>query len=131
MNLVIAGLPDLVCKCINDSGSTCLLALWDNIVLCDGCWLSFVLHTLIFFQGQHALVYDINTARETWEWVDIKEVCLGIAFFFAKLFLCILCEILFVCGTVVFRFHGVSYGICQMLGNFRKCMRVNEIQFIL
>ncbi|XP_031738481.1 protein EMSY-LIKE 1 isoform X2 [Cucumis sativus] len=25
-------------------------------------------------KGQHALVYDINTARETWEWVDIKEI---------------------------------------------------------
>ncbi|KAG7027775.1 Protein EMSY-LIKE 3 [Cucurbita argyrosperma subsp. argyrosperma] len=25
-------------------------------------------------KGQHALVYDINTTRETWEWVDIKEI---------------------------------------------------------
>ncbi|MED6203890.1 hypothetical protein PIB30_003628 [Stylosanthes scabra] len=23
--------------------------------------------------GRHALVYDINTANETWEWVDLKE----------------------------------------------------------
>jgi hypothetical protein len=25
-------------------------------------------------QGLYALVYDINTANETWEWVDFKEV---------------------------------------------------------
>lgn len=25
-------------------------------------------------QGRHALVYDMNTANETWEWVDLKEV---------------------------------------------------------
>jgi hypothetical protein len=25
-------------------------------------------------QGLYALVYDINTANETWEWVDLKEV---------------------------------------------------------
>ncbi|XP_019427215.1 PREDICTED: protein EMSY-LIKE 3-like isoform X2 [Lupinus angustifolius] len=24
--------------------------------------------------GRHALVYDINTADETWEWVDLKEI---------------------------------------------------------
>ncbi|CAA7026854.1 unnamed protein product [Microthlaspi erraticum] len=24
--------------------------------------------------GRHALVYDINTANETWEWVDLKEI---------------------------------------------------------
>ncbi|KAG2323168.1 hypothetical protein Bca52824_016381 [Brassica carinata] len=24
--------------------------------------------------GHHALVYDINTANETWEWVDLKEI---------------------------------------------------------
>lgn len=29
-----------------------------------------------FLQGRHALVYDINTANETWEWVDLKEVSL-------------------------------------------------------
>lgn len=29
---------------------------------------------IIFLQGRHALVYDINTANETWEWVDLKEV---------------------------------------------------------
>ena len=27
-----------------------------------------------FGQGRHALVYDINTAHETWEWVNLKEV---------------------------------------------------------
>ncbi|XP_019427206.1 PREDICTED: protein EMSY-LIKE 1-like isoform X1 [Lupinus angustifolius] len=25
-------------------------------------------------EGRHALVYDINTADETWEWVDLKEI---------------------------------------------------------
>lgn len=25
-------------------------------------------------QGRHALVYDIHTTNETWEWVDLKEV---------------------------------------------------------
>lgn len=25
-------------------------------------------------QGRHALVYDIHTANETWEWVNLKEV---------------------------------------------------------
>jgi hypothetical protein len=25
-------------------------------------------------QDVYALVYDINTANETWEWVDFKEV---------------------------------------------------------
>ncbi|GAU37538.1 hypothetical protein TSUD_21440 [Trifolium subterraneum] len=24
-------------------------------------------------EGRHALVYDINKANETWEWVDLKE----------------------------------------------------------
>ncbi|XP_011625434.1 protein EMSY-LIKE 3 isoform X2 [Amborella trichopoda] len=26
-------------------------------------------------EGRHALVYDINTKRETWEWVNLKEIC--------------------------------------------------------
>ncbi|CAK9328051.1 unnamed protein product [Citrullus colocynthis] len=25
-------------------------------------------------EGRHALVYDINTAHETWEWVNLKEI---------------------------------------------------------
>ncbi|KAF2572057.1 hypothetical protein F2Q70_00006523 [Brassica cretica] len=25
-------------------------------------------------EGRHALVYDLNTANETWEWVDLKEI---------------------------------------------------------
>ncbi|GLT38662.1 hypothetical protein SLA2020_128940 [Shorea laevis] len=25
-------------------------------------------------EGRHALVYDINTPNETWEWVDLKEI---------------------------------------------------------
>ncbi|KAI4386276.1 hypothetical protein MLD38_004222 [Melastoma candidum] len=25
-------------------------------------------------EGRHALVYDINTANETWEWVNLKEI---------------------------------------------------------
>lgn len=25
-------------------------------------------------KGLHALVYDINTGNETWEWVNLKEV---------------------------------------------------------
>ncbi|CAL5414852.1 unnamed protein product [Camellia sinensis] len=25
-------------------------------------------------EGRHALVYDISTADETWEWVNLKEV---------------------------------------------------------
>ncbi|EOA21155.1 hypothetical protein CARUB_v10001509mg [Capsella rubella] len=25
-------------------------------------------------EGRHALVYDINTVNETWEWVDLKEI---------------------------------------------------------
>lgn len=25
-------------------------------------------------EGRHALVYDINTPKETWEWVDLKEI---------------------------------------------------------
>ncbi|KAI4300700.1 hypothetical protein L6164_034046 [Bauhinia variegata] len=25
-------------------------------------------------EGRHALVYDIHTAHETWEWVDLKEI---------------------------------------------------------
>ncbi|KAJ7976014.1 Protein EMSY-LIKE 3 [Quillaja saponaria] len=25
-------------------------------------------------EGRHALVYNINTANETWEWVDLKEI---------------------------------------------------------
>lgn len=25
-------------------------------------------------QGRHALIYDMNTAHETFEWVDLKEV---------------------------------------------------------
>ncbi|OMO55173.1 hypothetical protein COLO4_36159 [Corchorus olitorius] len=25
-------------------------------------------------EGRHALVYDINTAHETWEWVDLKDI---------------------------------------------------------
>ncbi|XP_059646379.1 protein EMSY-LIKE 1-like isoform X4 [Cornus florida] len=25
-------------------------------------------------EGRHALVYDIHTANETWEWIDLKEV---------------------------------------------------------
>eukprot|EP00252_Welwitschia_mirabilis_P012641 TRINITY_DN2792_c0_g1_i1.p1 TRINITY_DN2792_c0_g1~~TRINITY_DN2792_c0_g1_i1.p1 ORF type:complete len:496 (-),score=141.49 TRINITY_DN2792_c0_g1_i1:551-2038(-) len=28
-------------------------------------------------KGLHALVYDINTSRETWEWVDLKEMSPG------------------------------------------------------
>ncbi|MCI03642.1 emsy amine-terminus (ENT)/plant tudor-like domain protein, partial [Trifolium medium] len=24
-------------------------------------------------EGRHALVYDINKANETWEWVNLKE----------------------------------------------------------
>ncbi|KAK9289687.1 hypothetical protein L1049_008309 [Liquidambar formosana] len=28
-------------------------------------------------EGRHALVYDINTANETWEWVDLKEITPG------------------------------------------------------
>ena len=36
----------------------------------------------LFLQDKHVLVYDANTSRETWECVDIKEVCLSIAFFF-------------------------------------------------
>ncbi|KAH9301745.1 hypothetical protein KI387_013328, partial [Taxus chinensis] len=28
-------------------------------------------------QGLHALVYDINTSRETWEWVNLKEISTG------------------------------------------------------
>ncbi|XP_022960977.1 protein EMSY-LIKE 3-like isoform X4 [Cucurbita moschata] len=27
-------------------------------------------------EGRHALVYDINTAHETWEWVNLKEISL-------------------------------------------------------
>lgn len=27
-----------------------------------------------FVQGLHALVYDMGTAQETWEWVNLKEV---------------------------------------------------------
>lgn len=30
---------------------------------------------LCFLQGRHALIYDKNTANETFEWVDFKEVC--------------------------------------------------------
>lgn len=30
----------------------------------------------ICFQGRHALVYDMNTASEAWEWVNLKEVIL-------------------------------------------------------
>lgn len=26
------------------------------------------------FQGRHALVYDVGTANETWEWVNLTEV---------------------------------------------------------
>lgn len=65
----------------------------------------------MFFQGQHALVYDINTARETWEWVDIKEVCFSFAFFFCvKVFSASLMRShLF--RTVVFKFQRVNYGI--------------------
>lgn len=29
---------------------------------------------IVFSQGRHALVYDINTPNETWEWVDLNEV---------------------------------------------------------
>lgn len=25
-------------------------------------------------QGRHALVYDMNTENETWEWVNLNEV---------------------------------------------------------
>ena len=41
------------------------------------------LHFLIFYffsfvqqliKGRHALVYDISTPNETWEWVNLKEV---------------------------------------------------------
>ncbi|TVU11100.1 hypothetical protein EJB05_44663 [Eragrostis curvula] len=28
----------------------------------------------VSFQGLYALVYDMNTANETWEWVDLKEM---------------------------------------------------------
>ncbi|CAH2072884.1 unnamed protein product [Thlaspi arvense] len=28
-------------------------------------------------EGRHALVYDINTANETWEWVNLKEISPG------------------------------------------------------
>lgn len=31
-------------------------------------------------QGKHALVYDMGTAQETWEWVNLKEVILIITF---------------------------------------------------
>lgn len=27
-----------------------------------------------FVQGMHALVYDMGTSQETWEWVNLKEV---------------------------------------------------------
>ena len=27
-----------------------------------------------FLQDLHALVYEMNTENETWEWVDLKEV---------------------------------------------------------
>lgn len=36
------------------------------------------MHSLVSQQGRHALVYDINTANETWEWVDLKEVNLQV-----------------------------------------------------
>lgn len=29
---------------------------------------------IFFYQGRHALVYDIGTANETWEWVNLSEV---------------------------------------------------------
>ncbi|MCO5597749.1 hypothetical protein L7F22_051830 [Adiantum nelumboides] len=29
---------------------------------------------LIFFRDLHALVYEMNTVNETWEWVDLKEL---------------------------------------------------------
>lgn len=30
--------------------------------------------SFIIDKGRHALVYDINTGNETWEWVNLKEV---------------------------------------------------------
>lgn len=46
------------------------------------CWwpysLSFLeynhLDQFLICQDVHALVYDINTSHETWEWVNLKEV---------------------------------------------------------
>ena len=47
-----------------------------NVMLPDGHELNEIFQTGILqnFQGRHALVYDINTANETWEWVNLKEV---------------------------------------------------------
>lgn len=31
----------------------------------------------MYTQGRHALVYDIGSANETWEWVNLSEVYLS------------------------------------------------------
>lgn len=56
-----------------------LLILFDNWLHCNenyrtGGFFGHAHLVFISLQGRHALVYDINTASETWEWVNLKEV---------------------------------------------------------
>lgn len=57
-------------------------------------------------QGRHALVYDIHTTKETWEWVDLKQVSFnGMTFFPSVIFFAFF---LIICGPnfmhVAFKF---------------------------
>lgn len=35
-------------------------------------------------QGRHALVYDMGSANETWEWVNLSEVILNLSLWFLR-----------------------------------------------
>lgn len=37
-------------------------------------FMNFLSYIYVIFQGRHALVYDIGTDSETWEWVNLSEV---------------------------------------------------------
>ncbi|MED6171103.1 hypothetical protein PIB30_037580 [Stylosanthes scabra] len=54
--------------------------------------------------GRHALVYDINTANETWEWVDLKEES----------------EKSLKCSSIdnTFNYVKMYFGVKQLLGRF-------------
>lgn len=50
------------------------MAIFDKDWPCLVADSSAILLSFYYLQGRHALVYDMNTANETWEWVDLKEV---------------------------------------------------------
>lgn len=63
--------PVEVCICfilLSKSSGLCIRCRFNVLLVIPHCIF------LIHFQGRHALVYDIGTANETWEWVNLAEV---------------------------------------------------------